>query len=369
MPKSRPTESPARPQSKPPGLIDPRRLEQTPRPEEPRPGEWGPAEGPARAPTLASVSSVQAAERRRRKEHAATDEGLDQTAASNDLPSDAEGLAEPTERKTPSRPPRPILASEILRRELAPTTPASRLSRVGAALLGLGGAAGVPWLAADAELALPVAGALLLIGLLGILPASYGTRALALVVLSASTGALILLRQRTDGDPLESVLLRGGVVILATALWFRAWHRGSVLARLLVLMGMGVCAAWLWRAGALRGLTSLPMAWQLWAPRVLDAPLGLLLMLSLLALMGSESTGGCAVWAIMLLAWYVAREWLELFTAYWPVGTQGPQLARVNAELALPALCSPLLVVLLSIGLAQLLAWAMGARTEDAVRG
>jgi hypothetical protein len=368
MPKSRPADVPARPQSKPPGLIDPRRLEQTPRPEQPRPGEWGPAEGPAPAPALASVGSVQA-ERRRRKEQAAADGGPDLTSESSALHADPEALPEPSERKTPSRPPRPILASEILRRELAPTTPASRLSRAGAALLGMGGAAAVPWLAADAELALPVAGALLLVGLLGILPASYGTRAAALVVLSASTGALIVLRQRTNGDPLESVLLRGGVVILATALWFRSWHRGSVLARLLVLMGMGVCAAWLWRAGALRGLTSLPMDWQLWAPRVLDAPLGLLLMLSLLALMGSESTGGCAVWATALLAWYVAREWLDLFTAYWPVGAQGPVLERVNGELALPAVCLPLLVVLLSIGLAQLLAWAMGARTQDAARG
>jgi hypothetical protein len=220
-------------------------------------------------------------------------------------------------------------------------------------------------LAGQHELALPVAGALLLMGLLGVLPTSYGGRALGLVTLPVATGALVLWRQPASGDPLESVLLRGGVVILATALWFRAWHRGSVLARLLVVMGFGVCAAWLWRTGALQGLTTLPGAWQGWVPPVLDVSLGLVLTLSLLAFMGADSTGGCAVWAMLLLAWYVAREWLDLLAAYWPAGTGGPQLGRVGAETALPMVCLPLLVVLLSIGLAQLLAWAMGARAGD----
>jgi hypothetical protein len=93
----------------------------------------------------------------------------------------------------------------------------------------------------------------------------------------------------------------------------------------------------------------------------MQVPLALLLMLSLLAFMDSRSTGACGTWATLLLIWYALYQWSGLLALYWPRGSGGFALRRVDPQVASAELAQPLLTVLFVVGVAQLLSAASAA--------
>jgi hypothetical protein len=222
-----------------------------------------------------------------------------------------------------------------------------------AASLGAFGAAAVVVLGAGG-LTFVMAGALGAIALLGVAPIPFGARAAALVTLCGGGSAIVLSAGAGGGVP--RALLTIGVAVLGAGLLLRAWHRASRASRVLVGAGVFACGMWLWQTRALAGLTILDTAWQAWLPEVAPVVLALVLLLSLLAFMNSASTGGCGVWATMLLVWYAATHWLALVAAAWPAHARGPSLERLSPEVVLVDAVMPLFVALLAVGTAQSLA-------------
>lgn len=258
----------------------------------------------------------------------------------------------------------PVLASEALRKDLAPAAPAG--AGVRRTTIGLGALGAMVSLAVSggAGLGLPLGGAFIAMAALGLVPLRYQARAAALVTLSGSGLAVVTWSQLERSTDLERLVLLVGVLLLSMSLLFRSWHRASLLARALVALGVSLCAGWLAISGALPNLLILEAGWQRWLPAVLPVPLVIALLLSLLAYMDSRSTGGCGAWAGLLLGWYTVYCWAELLPLYWPPHAGGLDLARVSADLAITALAGPLFAVVLAAGLAQLLSVATAAETS-----
>jgi hypothetical protein len=256
----------------------------------------------------------------------------------------------------------PVLASEALRKELAPATPASAQVRQVTFAVGLIGLAAALIVCGLSGLGVPLGGTFLALSLLGIVPLPYQARAAALVTIAGSGLAVVTWSRLEHAVNLERLVLLVGILVLSMALLFRTWHRASLLARALVALGASVCAGWLVMSGALQRLLVLEAGWQQWLPAVLPLPLAVVLLLSLLAFMDSRSTGGCGAWAGLLLAWYAVYTWAELLPLYWP--RSGFVFERVQPDLAMTTLSGPLFAIVLAAGLAQLLSVATAAGGE-----
>jgi hypothetical protein len=250
-----------------------------------------------------------------------------------------------------------VLASEALRHELAPGTPADRSGRAWFACAGLLGAAAVALAHGPRALGAPVGAALLALCVLGLVPVAYAARAALVVMLSGLGVAAAIAYTVERAQSLQSLALMIGVSVLSTALLFRSWHRASVLARALVGLGLCLCGGWLWLGQALTRLLILEGAWQVWLLPVLAVPFAIVLLLSLLAFMDSRSTGACAAWAGCALAWQVVYGWASLAVAGWPQNAAF-DAARLWQTASPIAIAAPLFVAALSLGLAQLLAVA-----------
>lgn len=271
----------------------------------------------------------------------------------------------PTQRPTPTsqslvRP--PVLASEALRRDLAPAAPGASLARSVAVATGLLGMLLTMLVAGPRGFGLPVGGALLVLALLGAVPLPYPARASALAAVAGSGLAVVSWHAFTMGAAgLEALILRTGVVVLAMALLFRAWHRGSLLARALVALGIALCAGWVWMSGTLGALFVLDSAMHSWLGPVLSVALVVLLMLSMLAFMDSRATGGCAVWAALLLGWSAAYGGVELLGLVWRLDAAQPLLGQLAPDVWVALATAPLFGIALAVALAQLLAVATAA--------
>jgi hypothetical protein len=281
-------------------------------------------------------------------------------------------LAELSSRLTPSaqsaaRP--PVLASEALRKELAPAAPASQQVGLLTAAVGSVGLCAAWLVCGPHGLGVPLGGAFLALAVLGLVPIAYQARAAALVTVAGSGLTVVTWQKLERAARLEPLLLMIAVTLLAMALLFRSWHRASLLARALVALGVALCTGWLWMSGSLQQLLILESPFQAWLPPVLGIPLAALLLLSLLAFMDSRSTGSCGAWAALLLAWYALYSWTELLGLYWPAQAGGIDLSRVPAEVAITALSAPLFATALAMGLAQLLAVATATATESESSG
>jgi hypothetical protein len=205
--------------------------------------------------------------------------------------------------------------------------------------------------------ALPVAGALAALALLGIAPMPYPARA-AGVATVAACGLLVSSQDRfANATMVNEVVLYVGVLVLGSALSFRSWHRASYLSRALVALGLALCAGWLWMSHAVEHLTVLETHWQEWIPRLLHLLLALTLILSLLAFMDAGTTGGARAWAVLLACWYAMHVWVQLLGRLWPPDTAQPSLGAASAPAIMYA-ATPIFMALLSMALAQLLAVA-----------
>ena len=253
----------------------------------------------------------------------------------------------------------PVLASEALRRDLAPAAPGASSARTVAVATGLLGVLLTMLVAGPRGFGLPVGGVLLVVALLGVVPLSYAARASALAAVAGSGLAVVSWYAVMMGAAgLEAMILRAGVVVLAMALLFRAWHRGSLLARALVALGIALCAGWLWMSGTLGALLVLDSAVYSWLGPVLSVALAVLLMLSMLAFMDSRATGGCTVWAALLLAWSAAYGGVELLARVWKIDAAKPLLGQLTPEVWVALATAPLFGITLAVALAQLLAVA-----------
>lgn len=241
----------------------------------------------------------------------------------------------------------PVLASEVLREDLRPLAPGTTFARrvgvvcglacVGLGLAGLEGSLGA---AVVMAIGVAMAGA-------GFLPVSYALRATLSFALGASlvAGSSVATLLVTPGG---RAFLALPVVVLATGLFFRSWHRASLHARWVVALGVVLSAGWLgWsdNMDAIGGATH----WQAWLPAVARLALAPVLLAALLAFMGEATTGGCSAWAVSALAWHGLLMIVEGVAATWPTsgGLQSVDALRfaVSAAQGLSAIGAPVLAV------------------------
>lgn len=269
----------------------------------------------------------------------------------------AEGSRLTPSNQSAGRP--PVLASEALRKDLAPATPAGTPVRKVTVALGAIGMIAALALSGASGIGLPLAGAFLALALLGAVPMPYQARAAALVTVAASGLSVVTWSKLQRTGDVERVGLLIGVLVLSVALLFRSWHRASLLARALVALGATVCGGWLVMSGVLQRLLVLEGGWQQWVPSVLPLALAIVLLLSLLAFMDSRSTGACSAWAALLLGWYTLYTWTELLAR--GAGAAATSLWELDPEFAMAVLSGPLFAAVLAAGLAQLLSVATAA--------
>jgi hypothetical protein len=258
----------------------------------------------------------------------------------------------------------PVLASEALLRDIAPSRPARRALRVWCPLLGVLGVINVWVLTRGQGLGWPLAGAFCALSLLGLPPMPYSGRASAVTTVSATGLALLLWSDAPSPGGALRIMLTAAVALLGSGLLFRAWHRASALSRFIVASGIGLASLFLWLSGELSDLTLVDTAWQSWLPRVVALAFSLLLLLSLLAFMDARSTGGAAVWAGFILCWMGVHAVTAILQQAWPKGADAIDLTRIPHDTLLAWTSAPLLTALLSIGLAQLMAAGVADATQ-----
>lgn len=293
--------------------------------------------------------------------------GLEPEASPRERGRDSQPPKKAAGDETPRRP--PVLASEALRKEVAPQEPGRVTIRVLLLVLGLVGSVSSLLLMRFTGFGVPLAGAFIGLTLLGVPPIPYAARAVAAVTISACSLGVVTWMNLAHSGSSPVIAETIGLTILAAALFFRAWHRGSTLARFLVLLGLLVSASWLGTSGALSNMTTLDPMWQSWLPIVLRAPLALLMMLSLLAFMDERSTGGCGIWATGVVLWEGIDNGVQLLVRFWPPALATPDWSLLGGGEAVPLIAGPLLSTLVAFGTAQLLAVTATAEEPSAEKG
>ncbi len=253
-----------------------------------------------------------------------------------------------------SAPRPPYLASEILREDLAPSEPGRRLLEI---VLQVAPALGaIAALASGIDRPATWVALVLLAGLFVLtrFEASYAAKTLLVTALGGGALASVSLWRVSLGAGADDPLLAGTVTLLSAALLFRGWHRAAVMARALVAGALVLGAAWAAMTSH-RELLSLAFSWDSWLPALTWYLFGIISLLSLLAFMGPETTGGCDAWAFGLWGWYglfaCVRFALE---APAEAGWRGPDLQTLG--LVEPAFAAPA-----SLALGQLFARTLGA--------
>ncbi len=216
----------------------------------------------------------------------------------------------------------PVLASESLREDIAPTEPGRRTLRIAGTVLGLLGAATTFLVGGKNPGVMLLVACLALDALLCAVPMRYAVRATGVFAVTALGLAAATFVRLAYGTPATSGLLALGAMVLAGGLFFRAVYRASKRARATVALGIALLVTWIVMAGGFSQLTHLDPGWQTWAPAAMRVGWGLLLVLSLLAFMEQGSTGGAQVWAMSVVVWHALYVALELSVALWPHDAQ-----------------------------------------------
>lgn len=302
--------------------------------------------GPASDPTAQAESEPTAA----------TSSGVDSAGA----PDPDRVTPDPgTPRPRAAAPAPPLLASELLQRELAPAQPREAFSRALATLAALAGAAAVASVVGVEGAGGGLLAAFVGLGTMALAPMPYGIRAAGLALIGSGGFTATLWARSADGAR-DEVLPAMLVILTAAALFFRAWHRGSALARILVGLGIALGVSWLAMGAGMAELSQVEVHWQSWGPQVLKLLLAVLLLLSLLAFMDARSTGGAEAWAAGLLLWYGADVAIKGF-----VRLQSEAAPALPPTVGLAYLLAAPMAAVLAVSLAQLLSVAQAA-PEDA---
>jgi len=148
-------------------------------------------------------------------------------------------------------------------------------------------------------------------------------------------------------------LLAAGVWLLPAALLLRAWHRASRVARAGVAVGVCACLSWAFATSS-PSLLALGFEWQSWLPAVCWYLFTVLCLLSLLAFMGDETTGGADAWASGVLGWFGLFAGTRFALALWSDAPRGLDQALALVEPSFAAVCA--------VTCAQLAAHRLGQR-------
>ena len=230
----------------------------------------------------------------------------------------------------------PILASDLLREQMRPSSPGETELRIGTlALCAIAGGVAV-WAGGTHPLTLVSLALLLCMAILAATPMSYRGRAIGLVLLGSAATGVSLWQQQLAGIASEGAILAIATILLSGGLLFRAYYRGAMWSRAAVAVGVAALVAWFIVSGGHQSLVALEGHWQSWAPAITQMALGLLALLSLMAFMDSSTRGGTHVWAAALLFFYAVHVGLLIGTQRWPL-TPGETTIEGSAIAALLA--------------------------------
>jgi len=236
--------------------------------------------------------------------------------------------------KIPIPPGPPILASDLLREQMRPSSPGENALRRTAVALTAVGALGALLTGGVHPLTFVALALLITMATLALTPMSYRGRAIALFLVGSIATGVALWQQTLQGIAPEGVILAGATILLSGSLLFRAYYRGARPARLAVTLGVLALGVWFFVSGGHESLVTLGGDWQSWAPASTHMAFGLLALLSLMAFMDNSTRGGSHVWAVSLLVLYGVHVALLVASEVRPMpGTevtiQGPTIAAI----------------------------------------
>lgn len=267
-------------------------------------------------------------------------------------PKDAEPAPEPVDPTV-----RPTyLASELLRQDWFPRAPLARTLRWGALGLGTIGALGTIALGGTGLGPLVLASLLACAAVAGVVPIKPEQRGVALAVLGLA-GAGFAGWWRMAHDP-AAPLLAFSVILTASALLFRAAHRTSRMARVLVGIGLATIAAWLVLTGGLDALVVESFAWQHAVGPAARAMLGLVIVAGVLTFLDPNGHGGAWIVGAASIAWLGLDVTATMATGAWPVG--GGAGETVGSRDWIATFAQPFVATLAAGGLCQV--WVLTSR-------
>ncbi len=272
-----------------------------------------------------------------RKKDGSTSERREEVAAVEPQP--APPLASVPDRDTslpnmpvPAGP--PILASDLLREQMRPSSPGETALRRTTVALSALGALGALLAGGVHPLTFVSLALLISMATSALTPMSYRGRAIALFLIGSIATGVALWQQTLQGAAPEGIILAGATILLSGSLLFRAYYRGARLARVAVTFGVLALGAWFLVSGGQESLVTLKGDWQSWAPASTHVTFGLLALLSLMAFMDNSTRGGSHVWAVALLLLYAVHIGLLVASDVWPaqpiqVSLEGPTIAAI----------------------------------------
>jgi hypothetical protein len=228
----------------------------------------------------------------------------------------------------------PILASDLLREQMRPSSPGEKALRRATVALSAIAALGVLLMGGVHPLTFVSLALLITMATLAVTPMSYRGRAMGLFLVALIATGVALWQQSLQGIAPEGILLTGATILLSGSLLFRAYYRGARLARVAVTFGVVALGAWFFVSGGHENLVTLEGDWQSWAPAVSHMTFGLLALLSLMAFMDNSTRGGSHVWGVALLILYAAHIGLLVANELWPLlpmqrNIEGPTIATI----------------------------------------
>jgi len=232
----------------------------------------------------------------------------------------------------PQRP--PILASDLLREQMRPSSPGEKALRRTAVLLAVVGTVGALLTGGVHPLTIVSSALLISMATLALTPMSYRGRAIALFLMGSVATGVALWQQSLQAIAPEGMILAVATILLGGSLLFRAYYRGARIARVMVTCGVLALGTWFFVSGGHESLVTLEGDWQSWAPAITHMTFGLLALLSLMAFMDDSTRGGSHVWAVGLFILYAAHIGLLVASEVWPIhGTppsiEGPTIAAI----------------------------------------
>ncbi|MGB5283636.1 MAG: hypothetical protein WBN29_03945, partial [Polyangiales bacterium] len=259
-----------------------------------------------------------------------------------------ETRAEPVRASAPEREPSaslpnmpippgpPILASDLLREQMRPSSPGEKALRSATVVLSALGAVAVLLIGGVHSLTFVSLAVLIMAATLALAPLSYRGRAIALFLTGSVATGVGLWQQSLQGIAPEGMILAGAAILLSGSLLFRAYYRGARLARVAVTLGVVALGTWFFVSGGHESLVMLDGHWQSWAPAITHGSFGLLALLSLMAFMDNSTRGGSHVWAVAVLVLYAVHVAVLVASELWPVdpvpvSIEGPPIAAITA--------------------------------------
>ena len=259
-----------------------------------------------------------------------------------------ETRAEPVRASAPEREPSaslpnmpippgpPILASDLLREQMRPSSPGEKALRGATVVLSALGSVAVLLIGGVHSLTFVSLAVLIMAATLALAPLSYRGRAIALFLTGSVATGVGLWQQSLQGMAPEGMILAGAAILLSGSLLFRAYYRGARLARVAVTLGVVALGTWFFLSGGHESLVMLDGHWQSWAPAITHGSFGLLGLLSLMAFMDNSTRGGSHVWAVAVLVLYAVQVALLVASELWPVdpvpvSIEGPTIAAITA--------------------------------------